>query len=286
MNKQHLSELDYYFRVYWETQSTIKKQYNIKFPEVETNTSLIPKNSVFALLFNTGFSEIDYISTFKPIEGPKYSYFSIPIRERLQFNADYISSLISDTTGSQILVSTNNEISLMLNLLLNYRINGVTDLSLVNYNELDSNLSKLIYVYLDSIINNNYELIKSEIPISDSTELLDNLFELYVVNEVYKVAQNDEKLIGNKTIKTRPGRSRILVDTTIFNQKYLSTKEKAYNTNDFWLFRNGYFKDRNMYNVEDSSTYTIVKWENKELDKEVREGDTIIVDYYIEVSKE
>lgn len=278
--KQYLPELDYYFKNYWNTYKQIE-YFNVYLPEIESIGN-ISTNSVFALLFNNSFSESDYTYKFDE-ETYNYPNFSENIRERLSFTSNLIIGYIGDSTGNTTLVATTEEIIELLTHLYQYRINGTTDISSIVYANLSSNISKLIYIYLDAMINDDYDLVDDIIPISASTNMIDNLFELYVINEIYRKINNSTDLVDNTYINTRPGRSKIVITSGMITNKECSTNEEAYNLNYFYLFRNGNLLESSYYDVMDASASVTISWSNKDLEDEIEVGDILIADYLVEV---
>ena len=286
MDKQHLSELDYYFKTYWNTYGKNNSIYSIKIPETESDLDKIPTNSIFALLFNNGYYEEDYVYAFKSLETGK-DYFSRPIIDRLFYNSDHIVSYLSDSSGAYTIVDINSELIVMLDYLLEYRLYGVASISfnVLEYDSLVSDLSKLIFIYLKVMIDSDYSRIESEIPISESSDLVNNLFEVYVVNETYRKASIESQIIGDTVLETRPGRTKVQVDSAMLRSKSFETDEQAYSTADFYLFRNGDLKDRNLYDVYDGTNSTVISWDGYGLESEIEDKDVLIADYYVEVGQ-
>lgn len=75
---------------------------------------------------------------------------------------------------------------LLIRKLLEYKQTGSTDISGIVFNNLTTNLSKLIYLYLDLKINNDYSLYDNNILISDATSILENAFEAYLIQEMFR----------------------------------------------------------------------------------------------------
>jgi len=74
----------------------------------------------------------------------------------------------------------------LINKLLQYKRTGSTDISSIVYNNLTTKLSKLIYIYLDFKLTGDYSKYNNTDLISDSTSVLTNMFECYVVEEMFK----------------------------------------------------------------------------------------------------
>ena len=63
----------------------------------------------------------------------------------------------------------------------------------IDYNELDSALAKLVYIYLDAFLNDSYTYYDSEQSISSGSDMLTSLYEKYVLDMIYLLRQ---KLYG------------------------------------------------------------------------------------------
>jgi hypothetical protein len=75
---------------------------------------------------------------------------------------------------------------LLIRKLLEYKQTGSTDISGIIYGNLTTNLSKLIYLYLDLKVNNDYSLYNNNILISDATSILESMFEYYLIQEMFR----------------------------------------------------------------------------------------------------
>lgn len=88
--------------------------------------------------------------------------------------------------------STNNLFNLeaddltLLRKLLEYKTTGTTDISGIVYSNLTTKLSKLIYIYLDAMLNSSYTYYDTSSLVSDSTSLVECMFESYVINEIFE----------------------------------------------------------------------------------------------------
>lgn len=75
---------------------------------------------------------------------------------------------------------------LLIRKILEYKQTGTTDISGIVFNNLTTNLSKLIYLYLDLKLNNNYSLYNNNVLISDATSILECMFEYYLIQEMFR----------------------------------------------------------------------------------------------------
>lgn len=77
----------------------------------------------------------------------------------------------------------------MLDLLYDFKIGLDVTLDGIDFSELDTCLSKLIYIYLDAFINDSYSYYNNEDTISDGTNILCTLYEKYVLDMIYHLKQ-------------------------------------------------------------------------------------------------
>jgi hypothetical protein len=275
MTKQYFPELDYFFYKYW-TESNDITAYDIPIPEIESEDK-IPTNSIFALLFSIAYSESDYTYL---LSSKELTYFTRHIKDRLKSQGSTVSCYVSDSTnGSNVLSITDEEVILLDKLLL-YRINNAVDISDIEYDELDSNLSKLIYQYLSFMCSDNFVYVNNSYLVSSSDNELESLFEVFVVNECHKKMKNSNIVVSGSVILTIPYRLKVTVDSTILSSKYFEIPNTPYNRSDFYVFQNGNLLDSTNYELVDTTSDLLVSWESTNL--EVREDDVFIADYYIE----
>jgi hypothetical protein len=74
---------------------------------------------------------------------------------------------------------------LMIDKLLLYRNNQVTNYENINYNDLTTNLSKMIYIYLDVKIHDNNSKYLPGISMSGQGDVLEACFEVYLVENIF-----------------------------------------------------------------------------------------------------
>jgi len=120
-----------------------------------------------------------------------------PVRERGQVYPGSTSYYICDCDDISVCkVNVFGLVSddiLLLNKLLQYRIDSTSLINIgVVYSDLTTNLSKLIYRFLDLKINKNYLDYLSSIPIADEDKVLECCYEVYVTDKMfaYVSAQN------------------------------------------------------------------------------------------------
>jgi len=277
MTREYLPELDYYFNKYWEDRGEITV-YDVPKPEVE-NIDNLSTDSIFAMMFNVAYSHYYYNYRFVEQE---LSIFSRPIKDRLRSSGTTTKYYLSDSTaGTNILLLTEENISL-LNKLLTYRSTNTVDLTDIEYTDLEGRLSKLIYQYLNFMTQDEYQTLNVSDLISESGNLLENLFELFVINEAHKKMKNSSIIVSGSTIILRPQRDLQEIDEDIVLSKQWETLETPYSTAEFYVFLNGNLLTDSQYNLIDTTNLTVlIDWNSTGLS--VVEDDVMIADYYTEV---
>lgn len=288
MEKYHLSELDYFFKSYWQNYGSMT-QYKINFSESQEPVGYSDL-SVFSLLFNNVFYETEYIKKFRELD-MSFSELSVSLRDRLRGSSNIIRSFVVDTSGSDILFN-DYEMTYMLDRLLEYRVYGTLLYALdVQFDELDNNLSKLIYIYLDLMINDNFKAIEDYLPLSDSTVIIENLFELYVLNEAYRKELNSEFFESNNVTIIIPVRDRTVVTNEILAEKQFLLSKYVMPECELDLYHNGIEVDDIYYRIIDTTGpggdildttggTSIISWKYQVLGSFLKVNDILITDYY------
>lgn len=272
---RYIPELEYFFTKYWERERNIYIN-DIKLPYLETLE--FRTDSVLSLLFNNVYSYEYYNNKCKQVNID--TYFSKPIRDRLHTNSSYIYAYLSDLNGDEYFIENNEENINSLNLLLQYRLfNDITFTSEeFSYDELENKISKLIYIYLDCMINDNYnQIINLTISNNINDSLIENLFEIYVINEIYKKIKNSEYIENSQLVNLNQGRHKQLITLTDIGNKYISVENDVYLNSDYYLYINGEFILTNKYEILDNNK---LSWEGMLLEELINENDVIIFDYY------
>lgn len=155
------------------------------------------RKTFIELLFNDNYSYTEYFYKFN-LDTNKYAWPD-PVKTRLLIyptSAKFYK--ISDEDGTNIFNLQHDDL-ILLNALLQYRIDStsvtiidsiiidfVGNVLYATYSALSTNLSKLIFLYLDLKINNNYSNYDDTDLVSSSTSVLENQYEAYVLDEFYK----------------------------------------------------------------------------------------------------
>ena len=142
----------------------------------------------------------------------------------------------------------------MLDLLYDYKVGYSIDLTLVNYSDLTSCISKLIYVYLDAILNNNFDNYNNMEPYG--TSILCSMYEKHIINILYMLKQKTYCINFNETIIVNEEEYRldedmlmamkithetieVKQDDVITNSIILENQLLPWQRKDFTIFKDG-----------------------------------------------
>jgi len=287
INDLYIPELDYYFKNYWTDRGEITID-NINIPEVEETEGTLPTGSFLELLFSQTFDSTAYTYRFEEVE---ITIFSKHIRERLSTrytSSDYFIS--SDSTSDINLFRLRHDDLVLLDKLLAYRRTGNTSLIGITYNNLSTNLSKLIYIYIDLVLNSSYTRLNSDIVISSESSALENLFELYVVNESHKTMKIWTNLIDSNLLELRLVHEVKTITSAIETSKEVSLGEIVYDYNidvyhngEKLTFNTDYIIAIDTTAEDSTAVVTWVVWEDKDIN--IVEDDVLVIEYYTKVNQ-
>lgn len=283
-HNQYIPELDFNVEKYWGDRGEITI-HDFQIPVLEDNETKFSEGSFLELLFSQTFDMDDYTYRFKEVT---ISTFSKHIRERLQSSGSLIKCYIStDSTNDINIFSLEADDFTMLDKLLDYRKDEEITLDNVEYDNLTTTLSKLIYLYLDILVFNSYEAFNTLDMISTEGDLLGNLFETYVVNEAHKAMKNWSFMIDANLLELRLVHDAIVLTADMISDEQASMSTSTYDL-DVWVWWNGrklvYEDEYDLYRIWDGDCgcfYTKVGWHEKGLD--IKEGDTIVMEYYVDI---
>jgi len=287
MSYRYIPELDFYFRSYWSSRGEITIN-NIDIPIIDLENQELPTGSFLQLLFSQTFDSTSYTYLFVETE---ISELSKSLKERLKVSGSTIEAYIStDSTEEENIFSLETDDFTLLSKLLNYRLGKIPSLSGIVYNDLNTTLSKLIYTYLDLVLNQNYSVLNDNSVISTEGNTLEALFELYVVNESYKVMKNWTNLIDANLLELRLVHEVKTISSAIETDKEISLEEVVYDYN-IDVYHNGakLTFDTDYIIMIDSTTgdstavVTWVVWEDKDIN--IVEDDILVIEYYTKVNQ-
>ncbi|OQB41037.1 MAG: hypothetical protein BWY04_01067 [candidate division CPR1 bacterium ADurb.Bin160] len=221
-NSAFIPELQYWFSVFSRNESKLNKT-GVGYCNIIPRESL-PEDSFIELLFNENWKKFSYSYKYKRIENKQYWPFTV--RTRLSVYSNFSRYFISGKTSEFSLNIFNLHLDdiLLLNKLLEYRLvfNSMiperefpfweygryswedyeyeewTDTTSylwediffnILFEDLETPLSKLIFLYLDFKIYGNFENYNNDIIISDvdtPNHILCKCFELFLLDTYFK----------------------------------------------------------------------------------------------------
>jgi hypothetical protein len=185
--KTYIPELNYWFDKTLLRYSILNR-YKIKAPACP-KIEQIPRYTFIELLFNDAWpvDKDDYLYLYQEITTK--SRWPSAISKRLQISQDSRYFHAYDMTSSTLNIFDLEEDDFtLLDKLLSYRRNISTVLEDINYSSLQTNLSKMIFLYLDLKINQSYEKYNTEELIS--TKLIEYCYEVYLLGNFLEFMEN------------------------------------------------------------------------------------------------
>ena len=182
-------ELLYYTEQY--IKASIANKYKIPFPSTFSSTYLIENNSFIRLLFDETWPST--LISYRYLYRQETDLSSIPetIRRRMMLYPSSSRYYICDSDSTSVcdinVFNLQEDDITMLNFLLQYRTDStaVIDLSSIEYLDLSTHLSQLIYIYLNFKVNNIFTIFDDTIPISSDNEVLENFYESFLVDTIF-----------------------------------------------------------------------------------------------------
>jgi hypothetical protein len=245
----------------------------------ETSSEFDSTNgNMFELLFSQVYDYNDSVFGFTEVA---ITTMNRMIQDRLMIKRFKPKCYISDPEGANLENLTAEELA-MMDLLLLYRETEGTDLTNVSYGELESKLSKLIYIYLDVMVNNEYRSIDLLDALVSTDRIIENMFEIYVVNECHKKLKLDTVIVGSLEERLKPVRKRFDVDAAMLvNKSFLVTDPLPYSFENVSLYYNGRLVSTSLYTLEyDPPAYMTSVIVVLSDDLYYAEGGKFVIDYY------
>lgn len=188
-------EIQYYFSKFVKG-STLNKNLTW-FPEEMDILYLYDNKSFIRLLFDEDYPHTSYKYLYR--ETVK-SEWPIPVQIRLGLFPASGQYYLCDSTSCDVnLFLLESDDFMMLDLLLSYRRDPLSvSIDSTSYEVLTTNLSKLIFIYLDLKVNENYSWYDNSTLISDESNVLECIYENYIIEEIFKFIQ-DRQVIDPQT---------------------------------------------------------------------------------------
>ena len=215
--------------------------------------------------------------------------FGMANERRLKSCPDLIEGFISDVSGQYDLLNlydSSSDNSVMINKLLNYRLGNDVVLTDVVYENLNYTLAKLIYVYLNLMINGVLTDFDTTNSISTENSLVDSLFELYVLNESHKLIKTWKNFVSSDIIELRPFRRKIVVDDTIIrNGSFTIYDNLPHDTTKMYFYKNGELEDITKFSWENGDNYLKIFVNSTGTNGlNIKLNDIIIMDSYLSIN--
>lgn len=164
--------------------NSVANKSKIPFPPDFPIVYLVDNKSFIRLLFDETWTGDSYRYLFRE-EIDKLSIPSDLLRRMMVYPCTS-KYYVSDSESDENIFNLQSDDITMLDKLLQYRIDStsatITD---IVYDDLETNLSKLIYMYLDFKINLNYTTFETSTPISTEDEPLENFFESFISDTIF-----------------------------------------------------------------------------------------------------
>jgi hypothetical protein len=192
-------ELEHWFYLF-VVNSAVNK--NAVPAPVNIDESWMPQNSFIEMLFNEEYPYDQYEYRYSG-ENSNSGWPEV-VRTRAMIYGAAASYLELDPTGTNVFVLQQDDFT-MLDALLAYRqdstgvtiidstantFNVVSGILTAYYGGLTTNLSKLVYLYLRLKIYGDISIYNNLNVISGTTSVLENMFELLLIDEYFKTVSN------------------------------------------------------------------------------------------------
>jgi hypothetical protein len=185
-----IPDLIYYFSVFVKSSSLNKDE--VPFPVQLSLDDLGENRSFIRLLFDEKWPAI-YTYYYSCYEATTSGANWPPIvltRAKLYPNSSKYYEACDCTSSSAINVfNLDSTTIVMLDQLLLYRLNPTGYTLSIPYSSLTTNLSKMIWIYLDLKVNGNYSNFDNTTPLSDPDSTLENMYEVYLTDLVFDFVQ-------------------------------------------------------------------------------------------------
>jgi hypothetical protein len=274
--KHYVPELDYYFKKYWDEHAEIKLEHSA-IPEPVSNADIFPTGSFLQLLFDNDYNYPTYSYMFRKANVDILPKATQERMRSLGITYCYLTETCDSTAVLYNVFLISDDEATMLDLLHRYRLGNSVDLNTVDFNSLEKPLAILIYLYLEFMLTYNFEKVMSYEIVSLKEDTLDNLFELYLYNEIHSIVKNWSFLEDSKNVSLYPIKQRIQVTSDMITQKKALISFEP--LEELYIFKNGAIQDNSLFEiVSDGTSRFYISWlENPNL---FTEGDTLLVETY------
>jgi len=180
-------ELQYYSSTF--LRASILNKYRITYPAVLDCPCLLENRSFIRLCFDDNWSRT-YTSYRYMYREVNMQGWPEQVRMRLAIYPTSGRCYLSDWDAPDAdlnLFNLQDDDILMLDKLLEYRtVDSTSTVTLtMNYDDLSTNLSKMIFLYLDLKLNGSYERYNDEALISNESSVLESCYEVYLGEQMF-----------------------------------------------------------------------------------------------------
>lgn len=284
---------------YWANQilleSTITDVF-FKLPPALSKLKWKSTNSILSLLFDQFFSADEYIIHFRQINFNSFDDSVLTSRISLYYSitntyivdTDIYSSKFKKELSTENVFNIDSEEENLLDKLFKFKTDSTSavNISAITYGNLNSNLSKLIYIYLNYELNNDFSLYDTEsTPFTTSdSNILHILYEKWLIDFFYK-QKVKEYVIKDKINQTLHMLNQInitvtLTETEIINKQILfSPTQKPFNADDIEIIYNCKIQIKGKDFQYEDSPISRLYWNNLTLEANLQVEDKIYINW-------
>lgn len=217
------------------------------------------------------------------------SYFGPSLERRIKSSPKLVEGFVSDQTGEYDLLNlfdSTSQNSIMVDKLVDYRLGNTVTLDDIDSTGLTYTLARLIYTYLNLMINNEYTELDSINEIASDYSAIDNLFELYVLNECHKLIKTWKNITDSDVEELRPVRRKYIIDSSSLTEGIITiTENKPYLPANLFLYKNGEIQPSSNYSyTSDSTSLSIAIDTTGSSGLNLIVGDIIVLDSFVKIN--
>jgi hypothetical protein len=136
------------------------------------------------------------------------------------------------------------------------------------------------------MVNNEYTELDTANEISTEYSAIDNLFELYVLNESHKLMKTWKNITDSDVEELRPIRRKYVIDTSSLTEGLITiTEDKPYLPANLFLYKNGELQpDTNYSYTTDSTSVSIAIDSTGSSGLNLIVGDIIVLDSFVKIN--
>jgi hypothetical protein len=296
-----IPELNYWiYNRYFESPVN---EYHFNFPVELSQENWSVDDSVLNLLFNESFTASSYRYMFNNISFQSITCSSLRMRlsaYRGNLNIYVIPDISIITNLTNALELTIEELELC-DILLNYRISTTNDSSSIvvvtdeldslDYNNLTSSFSKLIYIYLQVMINDDMTLYDNTTPIANTNRLIELIYEKFILDSCFRKNEAEYITLDSssdcKVIDLENTTEYISVDSSSIIVAAYPLSDNPFFLEDMIVILNGVKKQVAVdFTVTIVNDVSYLNWNGLGLQDELQADDKLFVSYSHETSWE